>query len=155
MRTNTFTLIATAALAAAHPAVFGPRDGACAVGSTVPYIVQSGDTLTKIATALKSGICDIAKASGLANPDYILNGAELTVPIGLASPDNKSCIKQAAPATAVCVVGGANSYTIKSGDTLYLVSVALGITLDSLLAANKGVIPENLNAGDKINVPTC
>lgn len=121
----------------------------------MPYIVQSSDTLTKIATALGSGICDIAKASGLANPDFLLNGATLTVPIKLASPDNKSCIKQAAPATAVCVVGGEKTYTIKSGDTLYLVSVALGITLDSLVAANKGVVPESLNAGDKINVPTC
>ncbi|KAK8091098.1 hypothetical protein PG994_000603 [Apiospora phragmitis] len=55
----------------------------------------------------------------------------------------------AAPATAVCVVGGASSYTINAGDTLYLVSVALGITLDSLLAANKGVVPENHNVGDK------
>ncbi|KAK8106365.1 endochitinase 1 precursor [Apiospora kogelbergensis] len=156
MRTATFTVLASAALAAAQPGfVVVQRDGACAVGSTVPYIVQSGDTLTKIATALGSGICDIAKASGLASPDFILNGASLTVPIKLASPDNKSCVKQAPPATAVCVVGGDKTYTIKSGDTLYLVSVALGITLDSLLAANKGVVPENLNAGDKINVPIC
>ncbi|KAK8118546.1 uncharacterized protein PG998_003172 [Apiospora kogelbergensis] len=135
MRTATFTVLASAALAAAQPGfVVVQRDGACAVGSTVPYIVQSGDTLTKIATALGSGICDIAKASGLASPDFILNGASLTVPIKLASPDNKSCVKQAPPATAVCVVGGDKTYTIKSGDTLYLVSVALGITLDSLLS---------------------
>ncbi|KAK7981650.1 hypothetical protein PG996_009340 [Apiospora saccharicola] len=152
MRTATFTLIATAALAAAQPATLGQRASTCPAGSTIPYTVQSGDTLTKIAAALGSGICDIAKASGLANPDYILNGAELTVPLGVATPDNKSCLKHDAPATAVCVAGGANSYTIKSGDTLYLVSVALGITLDALLAANKGVVPENLNAGDKLLV---
>lgn len=186
MRTATFTLIATAALAAAQPvsdeqptpspsflpilvtrsptqmalktwlseslrqATFGQRAATCAAGSSVEYIVQSGDTLTSIAASLGSGICDIAKASGLANPDFILNGAELTVPVKVASPDNKSCLRQAAPATAVCVTSGTNSYTIKSGDTLYLVSVALGITLDSLLAANKGVVPENLNAGDKV-----
>ena len=114
------------------------------------YTVQSSDTLTRIAASLGSGICDIAKASGLANPDFILNGAVLTVPVKVASPDNKSCLKQAAPATAVCVTTGAGSYTIEAGDTLYLVSVALGITLDSLLAANKGVVPENLNVGDKV-----
>ncbi|KAK8029092.1 carbohydrate-binding module family 50 protein [Apiospora marii] len=155
MRTATFTLIATAALAAAQTTFVDQRADTCAAGSSVLYTVQSGDTLTRIAAALGSGICDIAKASGLASPDYILNGAELTVPVKVASPDNKSCLKQAAPATAVCVTGGAGTYTIKSGDTLYLVSVSLGITLDSLLAANKGVVPENLNVGDKINVPTC
>lgn len=45
-------------------------------------------------------------------------------------------------------------YTIKAGDTFYLIARTYGISLDSLLAANPGVNPDRLFIGQVICIPT-
>lgn len=49
--------------------------------------------------------------------------------------------------------GGGSTYTIKSGDTFATVAERLGIPLDDLVAANPGVNPSTLRAGDVIKLP--
>lgn len=44
-------------------------------------------------------------------------------------------------------------WVVASGDTLYLISQATGITVDALLAANPGIDPYNLQVGQKICLP--
>jgi hypothetical protein len=45
------------------------------------------------------GICDLAKANGIADPDVILAGMMLTIPAaGAAKKDDTSCLKAAAAA---------------------------------------------------------
>lgn len=50
--------------------------------------------------------------------------------------------------------GGGTTYTIKSGDTFASVAARFGVLLEDLLAANPGVNPSTLNAGDVIKLPT-
>lgn len=45
------------------------------------------------------------------------------------------------------------TYVIQPGDTFYLIAQRYNISLDSLLAANPGVDPNNLQVGQTINVP--
>ena len=45
-------------------------------------------------------------------------------------------------------------YTIKAGDTFYLIARTFGISLDSLIAANPSVNPDRLFIGQVICVPT-
>ncbi|WFA08341.1 LysM peptidoglycan-binding domain-containing protein [Tissierella sp. Yu-01] len=45
-------------------------------------------------------------------------------------------------------------YTIKAGDTFYLIARTYGISVDALLAANPGVNPDRLFIGQVICVPT-
>lgn len=45
-------------------------------------------------------------------------------------------------------------YTIKAGDTFYLIARTFGISLDALLEANPGVNPDRLYIGQVICVPT-
>lgn len=49
---------------------------------------------------------------------------------------------------------GTMPYTIKAGDTFYLIARTFGISVDALIAANPGVNPNNLQIGQVICVPT-
>lgn len=49
---------------------------------------------------------------------------------------------------------GSTPYSIKSGDTFYLIAVRNNISLDSLIAANPGVDPNRLFIGQIICIPS-
>ncbi|KAK2011356.1 LysM domain-containing protein [Colletotrichum eremochloae] len=153
MQVSIFTVLAAAAgLAAALPTnVTAP---ACdKIGNFHKTTVKAGDTLTTIAERFHSGVCDIASLNHLADPNSIFPGEVLLVPVDLCKPDNDSCQKPAGEAT--CVKDGPATYVIASGDTFFIVAQKLGITTDSLTGANPGVVPENLQIGQVINVPVC
>lgn len=130
----------------------------CVDGPSTNYTVVSGDTLEKIALQFDSGVCNIAAANGLTNPDFILAGQVLVVPTEVceAEVDNQSCRTAAGTATCVSASAGvSDTYTIVSGDTFFLISSRLGITLDSLVAANPDVDASALEVGQVINIPIC
>lgn len=128
----------------------------CVDGPSTNYTVVSGDTLEKIAAEYNSGVCNIAEANNLANPDFLALDQVLVVPTNVCTADNESCRTEAGTATCVAADSGvAATYTIVSGDTFFLISSELGITLDSLVAANPGVDAGNLQIGQVINVPIC
>ncbi|KAF9869212.1 intracellular hyphae protein 1 [Colletotrichum karsti] len=160
MQFSIFTVLATAAgLVAALPTATTSTTGskpsaACGkLGDFHKTTVKAGQTLTTIAERYNSGICDIAWQNKLANPNVIFVGQVLLVPVNVCKPDNTSCLTPAGEAT--CVKGGPATYTIKSGDTFFVVAQSLGITTDSLTGANPGVVPETLQVGQVINVPVC
>jgi LysM repeat protein len=82
---------ATLAPAAASPEIAGPTE---APGSAPPaspmarpaepvvHIVQPGDTLSTIAARYQVSLDDLMKANGLDNPDYLMLGQRLIVPVG-------------------------------------------------------------------------
>ncbi|KAK2042534.1 LysM domain-containing protein [Colletotrichum somersetense] len=153
MQVSIFAVFAAAAsLVAALPTNI--TEPACGQpGNFHKTTVKSGQTLTTIAERYHSGVCDIAKLNGLADPNVIYAGQELLVPVNVCNPDNTSCQKPVGEAT--CVKDGPATYVINSGDTFYVVAQKLGITTDSLTGANPGVAPESLKAGQVINVPVC
>ncbi len=50
--------------------------------------------------------------------------------------------------------GGGSTYTIKPGDTLAGVAERFGVSLEDLLAANPGINPSTLQAGDNVKLPS-
>jgi LysM repeat protein len=46
-----------------------------------------------------------------------------------------------------------STHTIVSGDTFWALSKKYGCTLDAILAANPGIIPEQLQIGQIIRLP--
>lgn len=129
---------------------------ACVDGPTTNYTVVSGDTLEKIAADFNSGVCNIAELNSLDNPDFILVDQVLQIPTNVCTADNDSCRTEEGTATCVPTDAGVEStYTIESGDTFFLIASELGITLDSLVAANPDVDAGALEVGQVIDIPIC
>lgn len=56
--------------------------------------MKAGDTLSSISAAAGVGICDIAKANGIADPNVIVTGAKLKIPAVTGKKDNTSCLRK-------------------------------------------------------------
>ena len=96
------------------------------------YIVQSGDTLSAIASKLGTTVATLASLNGLANPDLIYVGQTLT------TPSNGQII--------------ARYYTIQSGDTLGEIAARYGTTVNALMGLNGITNPDVIYAGQTIRV---
>ncbi|KAG6361808.1 hypothetical protein INS49_010037 [Diaporthe citri] len=128
----------------------------CTDGPITNYTVVAGDSLEKIAATFDSGVCDIAAASGVDNPNFIEVGQVLTVPTDLCEPDNDSCITP--PGSRPCVPeeeGADPTYEIQAGDTFFIVGQEYNVTVDAIRAANPCVDPSTLEVGQEINIPIC
>ena len=112
------------------------RLGQCPKGS-FPYRIKSGDTLYKLAQTYKTTVEDIMRINPGINPKNLQIGQMICIP--KESP--KMCPK------------GTFEYTIKSGDTLYFLSIRYNTTVEAIMALNPGIIPENLQIGQKICIP--
>jgi len=62
-------------------------------------------------------------------------------------PENGLSIQQIPPCP------GGTIYTIRAGDTLFVLARRFGTTVDALLAANPGIDPQNLRIGQRICIP--
>lgn len=128
----------------------------CTDGPITSYTVVAGDSLEKIAATFDSGVCDIAAASGIDNPNFIVAGQVLTVPTDLCEPDNDSCITPPGSRPCVPEEEGANpTYEIQAGDTFFIVGQEYNVTVDAIRAANPCVDPSTLEVGQDINIPIC
>ncbi|HHW32373.1 MAG TPA: LysM peptidoglycan-binding domain-containing protein [Clostridiaceae bacterium] len=83
--------------------------------ATVKYTVKSGDTLFFIAKKYNTTVSAIKNSSRITT-DLIIPGQVLTVPVSLTP--------------------GSNLYSVKSGDTLFLIARKHGITVTELMLAN-------------------
>lgn len=147
----------------------GAASNGTKTNGTQTVIVQAGDSLGKIAPKFGVGICDIAKASGIANPNVITPGQVLTIPPPTATPDNVSCLPPVAPpASAGCVPGGPDRFFVPTaGLSAELAAKFLNITLTSFAAANPkafasakngsaaALAATNLTGSSIMSVPVC
>lgn len=101
-------------------------------GFTAEYTVKSGDTLNEIADAFGLSLSDLIAANPqISDPDSIFPGQEINIPSSRVF-----------------------TYSVASGNTLYAISQAFGISLDSLIAANPQITNPNLIfPGQVINIP--
>jgi LysM repeat protein len=99
---------------------------------TSTYIVQPGDTLSRIAVRFGTPLKELVKANNIKDPNLIYAGHTLNIP-GSGST-------------------GQMSYTIKPGDTLSQIAVDFKTTVDQLQGWNQIKDPNLIKAGQRIRV---
>ncbi|MEH7076459.1 LysM peptidoglycan-binding domain-containing protein [Neobacillus drentensis] len=95
----------------------------------VIHIVRSGETLWQIAARYKVNMNGIIQSNGLENPNQLLIGQSLVIPV---------------PGT---------SHIIRSGDTLWSISQQYGVDINSIIQANQLTNPSLLYPGAKLIIP--
>ncbi|MGM0788551.1 LysM peptidoglycan-binding domain-containing protein [Bacillus infantis] len=97
------------------------------------HVVSYGDTLWQIANAYSVSPADILLLNGLIDANEIVPGLALYIPL-----DNLPV----------------RSHIIREGDTVYKLSLFYQTRIDSILKANPGLNPYNLQPGQSIFIPS-
>lgn len=113
-----------------------PRPQPAPVGDT--WVVQPGDTLSRIASAWGVTVSALAAANGIPNPDLIFV--------------NQVIHKPGSPGAAPAPVAG-QRYQIRPGDTLSSIAAAHGTTVAVLTAINHISNPDRIFAGEWLTLP--
>jgi spore germination protein len=101
-------------------------------GDNMIYTIKAGDTLYKIAQMYNTSIEELVRINGLTRPNDLAIGQNIWIPT---------------PTTS-------STYTVKAGDTMYLIATNFGITLDQLIRANPSINnPNYIQVGKVINIP--
>jgi len=114
------------------------QGGAVQTGQS--YTVRSGDTLYMIAQRFGVTVADLRTANNL-HSDLLMIGQVLTIP-GKGTSPSPSNPSNPAPLY----------YTVRPGDTLYLISQRLGTTVAALRAAND-LWTDYLSVGQRLVIP--
>ena len=130
--------------------VGGKSSGGSGGGATSGwYRVRSGDTLEKIARRNGTTVKRLCQLNGISANSTLRVGQKLKVS---GSAGKQASANGSAKSTAQQAQGGASTYTVKSGDTLYGIAKRNGTTVKKLCQLNG--IGENakLRVGQKLRV---
>lgn len=122
-----------------RPPVVAPRDA-----PVTDYVIQSGDSLSKIAARHGMTTRELAELNGIKDPNLIRIGQKIVIPGG-TSP-------RKADAPPARKVPGGQEYEVKSGDVLSKIAVAHGVTTAQIMDAN-GLSSDVIRVGQKLVLP--
>ena len=119
------------------------------------YVVKKGETLMKIAKAEHVKVNELASANKLTKTAALKVGQKLTIPAKAEAP--VTAVASATPAigSATAPVTSAisgNSYTVKSGDSLWKIAKANNVSVASLKQANS-LTSDSLKVNQKLVIP--
>ena len=117
---------------------------AALAAASFDYTVRSGDTLGEIAVANGVSTKALVEANGIANPDLIRPGQVLVIP-GVASTSEGSGSSEGTTSSS--------TYTVKSGDSLYKIAKAHGVSLSSIIEANNITNANLIRPGQQLVIP--
>jgi len=124
--------------------------------STIEVTVSAGDDLSSIAAQYGTTVSALAAANGIADPNLIDAGSELTVTTGGGGPGT------GAPTTGGSGGGGSATGTVAStssvvtvqpGDDLFSIADAYHTTVALIVAANNLSDPNLIEAGAQLAIP--
>jgi spore germination protein len=95
----------------------------------VIHVVRSGETLWQIAARYKVNMNGIVQSNGLQNPNQLLVGQSLVIPVS------------------------GTSHIIRSGETLWMISQQYGVEISAIIQANQLTNPSLLYPGAKLIIP--
>jgi len=127
------------------PSAAGPR--APAGGTT--YVVQTGDTLFKIALRYNVTLATLMSANGIVNSNLIYVGQTLTIPGSNYTPT----ATPSSPQPTAVPSSGNGTYVVQTGDTLGKIALRYGISYLALSAANGILNPNLIFVGQVLTIP--
>ena len=111
------------------------------------YVVQTGDTLFKIAQRFNVNPAALIAANNLSNPNLIFVGQRLIIPSGGGA-------SAPAPTQPPAPTGTAGStYIVQPGDTLGKIMAKYNVTASALIAANALTNPNLIFIGQRLVIP--
>ena len=113
-------------------------------GDDGSYVVQRNDTLWDIARGFSISVDSLCAANGLARNQVIRPGQRLAIPDGASRP---SAARPTASHSPI-----ASTHTVRSGDTLYDIALAHGVTATALRRAN-GLSSSRIYPGKVLRIP--
>jgi soluble lytic murein transglycosylase-like protein len=124
-----------AAMAAGFGAALAVVLGA---SSASAYSVERGDTLSGIAIRNGVSVASLKQANGLGSSDRVYAGQQLRI----GRPAR-------APVTRAAALA---SYTVRPGDTVWTISRATGVPMDTIVRANQLADPNRIRAGQTLDL---
>jgi LysM repeat protein/soluble lytic murein transglycosylase-like protein len=106
------------------------------------YVVQAGDTLSGLATRFGLSNQQLADYNDLSPSANLFAGRKLSL---LDTPTSKAASRVRKPVT--------DSYMVKAGESLKLLAVRYGLTVDELAALNDLPADQKLQRGQSLRVP--
>ncbi|MEQ8677842.1 MAG: LysM peptidoglycan-binding domain-containing protein [Aggregatilineales bacterium] len=124
-------------------------DLATATPATQPletYVVQSGDTLFRIAVRFNTTTTALAAENGITNPRLIVTGQVLRIP-------GTTTTEQAPTPVTTPEIGTTSTYTVIYGDTLFRIAIRFNTTVTELRQLNGLSSADVIFAGQVLTVP--
>lgn len=147
-RTLTLSLLLIAGLVLAQAAPVLAQDST----RWITHVVQPDENLFRIALQYNLTVDVVMAANGIQDPDHIVAGQTLRIPLGGADSPGTDAIS-AAPPAATTVLGGTVMHTVAAGETPTLIAAQYGVTVPALLAANNLDLAAALSAGQTLVIP--
>lgn len=114
-------------------------DGKRCPANSFPYTIKAGDTLYFLAIRYNTTVDAIMALNPGINPENLQIGQVICIPEKTVSP------------MPPCPYGV--YYTVRPGDTFYLIAQRFCVNVHDLMRANPGVDPNNLMIGQLLCIP--
>ncbi len=127
--------------------------------ATTEYKIRKGDTLFAVAKKFNTKIGVILTLNNMKLEDTILVGQDIMVPADETFNEDKDKSRSKTKKASGKTNKSENSekplrlYTVKKGETLFIVAKKHSVTLAALLKTNKMKITDKLLSGQKIKIP--
>ncbi|HQD39675.1 MAG: LysM peptidoglycan-binding domain-containing protein [Firmicutes bacterium] len=135
---NSWSAIYPGQIIVIPPGRTAPQNPAPPAAGGQVYTVRYGDSLFLISQRFGVSIADLRAANNIWD-DNLMVGQQLVIPNGGTS-------------TPQPPAGGSQVYTVKYGDSLYLISQRFGVSIAELRAANN-IWDDNLMVGQQLVIP--
>ncbi len=119
---------------------------------TGTYIVQSGDNIWNIARRENVSMDELLAINNLTRESIIRPGQELRIPAGTGGRPSAPPATSPPPRQPVEIPEGAESYTVRSGDSLSVIAQRYGTTVSELRSVNN-LEGDTIRIGQELVLP--
>jgi len=127
-------------------AILSAQSFASAREAVAIYLVQPGDTLLAISATTGVPLDRLVGLNSIKNPDFIIAGQTLSL-------DGSAVAGTQTTTQGPLDPGTGPRYTVKTGDTLWDISLATGAPVDSLIKLNNMTNADQLSIGQVLRLP--